>query len=350
MGHSGLSGSSSLSPSSEVILRNTSLLDGDLLLVRAPADELTQHLEHTIDLLQVEAGLPYSKCRDKVMLGELEHHYSTAIIFLPREKALLRLLLEQVAAHADKIWLVGPKDHGIAGAKKVLQDYGTVSQLDVARHCRLFQISTDGIASKPLADYETTITIDIEAGDTGNTYTSLTLKSYPGVFSHGSLDAGTQLLLEHLPKQYDNVLDFGCGCGVISAFIGKRYDVNISAVDTSALAVRATQATLKANELVGDVVQAHSLDVFIAKKQRFDSIVSNPPFHAGKKDIDFTAVRTLVEQSSRCLKKGGTLTIVANAFLPYHDLLEQHFGEVKVLADNRKFKVYLAKHARRHAN
>ncbi|MNP78368.1 Ribosomal RNA small subunit methyltransferase C [compost metagenome] len=43
---------------------------------------------------------------------------------------------------------------------------------------------------------------------------------------------------------------------------------------------------------------------------------------------------------------GGRLRIVANAFLPYPDILDATFGSHEVLAQNGRFKVYQATVAR----
>ncbi|SSY93612.1 Ribosomal RNA small subunit methyltransferase C [Aggregatibacter aphrophilus] len=72
---------------------------------------------------------------------------------------------------------------------------------------------------------------------------------------------------------------------------------------------------------------------------KFDLIISNPPFHDGI-DTAYTAVNELIKQAKWHLKTGGELRIVANAFLPYADWLDQHFGDHEVLAKNNKFKVY----------
>ncbi|MDE1082344.1 methyltransferase, partial [Klebsiella pneumoniae] len=41
--------------------------------------------------------------------------------------------------------------------------------------------------------------------------------SIPGVFNHGELDAGTKMLLENAPNvKSGQVLDFGCGAGLIA--------------------------------------------------------------------------------------------------------------------------------------
>lgn len=50
----------------------------------------------------------------------------------------------------------------------------------------------------------------------------------------------------------------------------------------------------------------------------------------------------MIFQAPKYLKKGGRLRIVANAFLPYPDMLDKAFGSHEVLAKTGKFKVYQA--------
>jgi 16S rRNA (guanine1207-N2)-methyltransferase len=75
--------------------------------------------------------------------------------------------------------------------------------------------------------------------------------------------------------------------------------------------------------------------------ERFDLIISNPPFHQ-EREIDYGAAGRLIAEASGHLTKGGKLVLVANAFLPYAVPLERAFGTFDVLADNRRFKVYRA--------
>ncbi|GHK19201.1 hypothetical protein ECZU08_21710 [Escherichia coli] len=44
----------------------------------------------------------------------------------------------------------------------------------------------------------------------------------------------------------------------------------------------------------------------------------------------------------RHLNSGGELRIVANAFLPYPDVLDETFGFHEVIAQTGRFKVYRA--------
>ena len=54
-------------------------------------------------------------------------------------------------------------------------------------------------------------------------------------------------------------------------------------------------------------------------------IISNPPFHDGMQ-TSLDAAQTLIRGAVRHLNSGGELRIVANAFLPYPDVLDETFG------------------------
>ncbi|CAK8743902.1 Ribosomal RNA small subunit methyltransferase C [Sodalis praecaptivus] len=84
-------------------------------------------------------------------------------------------------------------------------------------------------------------------------------------------------------------------------------------------------------------------DVYSAISGRFDMIISNPPFHDGMQ-TNLKAAETLIRGALDHLRIGGELRIVANAFLPYPDLLDAVFGNHQVLAQNGRFKVYQAFH------
>jgi len=137
-----------------------------------------------------------------------------------------------------------------------------------------------------------------------------------------------------------DVLDIGCGAGVIGSYIQKHHPkTKLVMTDIHAMALKSAQRTLRENQLQGTVLAS---DVFSHVEGKFDLIISNPPFHDGI-DTAYTAVNELIKQTKWHLKAGGELRIVANAFLPYPNLLDSAFGKHEVVAKSTKFKVYSAR-------
>src|SRR5690606_27540716 len=90
-------------------------------------------------------------------------------------------------------------------------------------------------------------------------------------------------------------------------------------------------------------------DVAAGLPDRYDVIVSNPPFHgpgrAARPDIG----RAFIAAAARALVPGGTLWLVANRQLPYEQALGEGFAEVQTLAQERGFKVVRARRAGRRS-
>lgn len=259
-----------------------------------------------------------------------------AVLFWPKSHALGEWWLLWLCANlppGTPLQLVGENQGGIKRVLKVLAALGLgCRKRDSARRCTLFETRLDRVGMEPEAAWSR-----FEAE-------GLTLVSHPGVFGHGKLDEGTRLLLEQLeqalpgPEQALDVLDVGCGDGVISAWLARRGHA-VTAVDVSDFAVQATRRTLAANGLAGQVLAS---DVYAALgEQRFAVIVSNPPFHR-ERNIDYGPAGRLMREAPGRLQPGGKLLMVGNAFLPYPDLLEDAFGSFDTLADNRRFRVYRA--------
>lgn len=226
--------------------------------------------------------------------------------------------------------VVGEHQGGIKRVPKILSELGMrCDKLDNARRCSLFATRTVAM-EQPDTAWQT-----FEAWD-------LKLVSHPGVFGHGKVDEGTRLMLDSieasLPKKPLSVLDMGCGDGIISAWLAARGH-QVTAVDVSAFAVEACRRTLAANQLSGRVLES---DIYSALGgEQFDLIVSNPPFHQ-EREITYGPSARLISEAPNHLSAKGQLVLVANAFLPYPDVLESTFGGFETLADNRRFKVYRA--------
>jgi len=266
--------------------------------------------------------------------------YQWVILNLPRQKALLRMMLECAAALLAKdgvLWLAGENKAGIKSADKLLKSYfNQVTKLDNARHCTLYEAgkALSQQVFDPLS-YREEWPLDCQA-------TPIRVTSYPGVFAHGRIDAGTALLLDTLAETRieGDVLDFACGAGVIGACIAAGHKhTNVTLLDSSALALRACEETLATNHLSGTVLASDGLSELSGS---FDLIVSNPPIHAGVKTDNHLSMR-LLDSVHEHLNPGGMLMMVANVHLPYEKWLSKRFRHCSERTANDNYKVILAK-------
>ena len=266
--------------------------------------------------------------------------YKWIILNLPRQKALLDMMLNCAAsllAEDGVLWLAGENKAGIKSALKRLKLYfGQVRKLDNARHCTLYEAGKTLTASSfdPIL-YRQEWQLTCKPAE-------ITIASYPGVFAHGRLDAGTALLLETLAtlKPEGDVLDFACGAGLIGVCISANHPHSrVTLLDTSALALRASEETLVANQLAGSVLASDGLTEV---ENSFDFIISNPPIHAGIK-TDNRLSQRLLESAYDHIRPGGMLVLVANIHLPYENWLLQRFRQCTELSANKHFKVIAAK-------
>ena len=266
--------------------------------------------------------------------------YKWVILNLPRQKALLNMLLDCAAgvmARDGVLWLAGENKAGIKSADKLLKlHFGQLRKLDNARHCTLYEASNalNRHPFNPLTyRQEWALSCD---------HAGINVTSYPGVFAHGRLDAGTALLLGALAGMNleGDVLDFACGAGLIGACIAASHpQTRVTMLDNNALALRACEETLAANQLNGAVLASDGLSEL---KGRFDLVVSNPPIHAGVKTDSRLGMR-LLESVHDHIRPGGMLIMVANVHLPYENWLSQKFRRFNELAANGNYKVIVAK-------
>lgn len=266
--------------------------------------------------------------------------YDWIIVNLPRQKALLAMLLDCATAMLSNdgvLWLAGENKAGIKSADKLLKKhFRHVRKLDNARHCSLYEASErlDQNGFNP-GTYREQWTVDYADS-------RIRVLSYPGVFAHGRLDKGTALLLDVLPKVDLNgdILDFACGAGVIGACIAAHHTgTRLTLLDSSALALEASRETLEANGLHGTTLASDGLS---GVDESYDVIVSNPPIHAGIKTDNHLGMR-LLEQVQEHIRPGGRLILVANVHLPYEQWLKKRFKRLIELAADDNFKVIMAK-------
>jgi 16S rRNA (guanine1207-N2)-methyltransferase len=261
------------------------------------------------------------------------------VLGLPRQKALLAMLLECAASLLTKdgsLWLAGENKAGIKSADKLLKNcFAQTRKLDNARHCTLYE------ATLPRQQRPFISSSFREEWPIPGLHRDIKAISYPGVFAHGRLDKGTAVLLEVLSGMdiSGDILDFGCGAGVIGASIAaSNPNTNITFLDINALALFACNETLLANGLSGSVLASDGL----AEVQgSFDLVITNPPIHAGVKTDNRLSIRLMAEIHQH-IKPGGQLFMVANRHLPYENWLLQDFHNIIELFSNDHFKVISA--------
>jgi len=348
----------SLSNPSQLLLRNSELLIAESpLLINLPEDgfidaysklhsprEISCFNTNYIDYQAVNIKHAGTSTQTIQPVFSAEYQSETChdlvIIAFPKSKAELNFTLAMIAHcinEATKILLVGEKKGGIQSTPKLTKEFFSHCQkIDAARHCLLFA----GLA-KPekltiafnLADWFKEYQITVEGVE-------LIIASLPGVFSQQKLDVGTALLLSNLPnKMAGKVLDFGCGAGVISCFIGKKFTgIQLSLLDVSALALASAQKSLALNNLQGHVFPSNSLSKV---NEKYHHVVSNPPFHQGVK-THYQASEDFLAGINKKLNNKADITIVANSFLRYQPIMQENIGNTRVITKAQGFTIYQA--------
>ena len=79
--------------------------------------------------------------------------------------------------------------------------------------------------------------------------TDLSFYTDSGVFSKHGVDFGTRSLLSSLQNIHGDVLDFGCGYGVIGIYLKKVFDVNVDRVDINKRSIDLAKKNARLNNV-----------------------------------------------------------------------------------------------------
>ncbi|QOL26040.1 class I SAM-dependent methyltransferase [Thalassotalea sp. LPB0316] len=339
----------SVANTSQLLLKNLSLLKATKpLFINLPADafidEYKREYPHAqLSFFNSHYG-EYLAHQAKQHPCQFSHYYQAneihdlIIIAFPKSKAELGYTLAMLNEVTDQntiIYFVGEKNSGVKSVEKLAKNYLHGCQKDdAARHCLLFSGCYKAQA-KPfdVDEWFVQYPLDIK-GKTIQIY------ALPGVFSQERLDVGTKLLLEYLPDYTGKkVLDFGCGAGVIGAYIASSYPSSTLALaDVSALALASAKQTFAANQLKGKFIATDSMSNIT---DLFDAVISNPPFHQGLK-THYQATERFLSEIAKHIKVKGSLTIVANSFLKYQPIIASKFISVEQAVKANGFTVYHA--------
>ncbi|MDB4939757.1 MAG: rRNA methyltransferase [Candidatus Doudnabacteria bacterium] len=332
----------------QLLLRSIGLIKGDNILIVGLSEK--EALNEITDLLKTVPTVFNFDYYAFKKLGEQEPKnlfgawyqpkklHDTAIIYLPKSEALIEMLFSIINGALipkGKVYVVGQNKAGIKSQTETIEKYiGPIEYKDAARHSVIYQSSLTQavLPNNSLENWVQKFMLEISD-------VSLEVVSLPGVFSHGRLDDGTKMLLETLPRfENEKILDWGSGAGVIGAFIKKTSpNIEIDMVDSNALAVEASRLTMEENGF--ETERVWTSDIFSDVKDKYDYILSNPPFHKGI-ETNYDVSAKFIAEAKNHLRPGGKIRIVANTFLGYRPLLKKAFGNLTVINENNSYRVY----------
>jgi len=337
-------------PTTLVLERNFDQLDPTLpvLLINPPAEDdfslFADPCVSTCDyrVYRTQSARANMKERCRFGLESLGQRFEQVVIYMPKAKAELRLILDYACCHLGEdanIFLVGEKRSGIESvAKKLVKEFEG-HKIDSAKHCQLWMLQLPACPETfCLSGYFTQYAFSLSGA-------SLTLAALPGVFSFERLDEGTGLLLESLTNGglknvQGRTLDFACGNGVIGLFTKVLHpEIDLEMVDSNWLALACAQKSAELNEIKARIYPS---DGWSDVEGRVDAVLTNPPFHQGV-DTEYLTTERFIRESKDKLTRYSPLLLVANRFLKYPDHIEHALGSCETVNQTGKFNVYLAR-------
>ena len=164
----------------------------------------------------------------------------------------------------------------------------------------------------------------------------------PNVESHIFRLPGIHFRKYGIPCSHETkILDFGCGYGAVGISIAKQYKPGLVVMsDINQRAIKLAGMNAKAYGLKNVSIISSGCFENIDKKQRFDTILLNPPQSAGRKLCD-----RMIEESRHYLKKTGFLQVVARhnkGGKEFEKKMKGVFGNCKTIAKSAGYRVYVS--------
>jgi len=135
--------------------------------------------------------------------------------------------------------------------------------------------------------------------------TDFRFKTDNGVFSKDKLDFGTRFMLETIPinELHGDILDLGCGYGVVSIILSRFVNANFDGVDVNRRALHLCEMNMALNH--SNSINFFESDTYDNITKKYDYIITNPPIRAGKE-----VVYKMLGEAKTHLKENGTLYFV----------------------------------------
>ncbi len=168
--------------------------------------------------------------------------------------------------------------------------------------------------------------------------------SLPGIYGWNKVDRGSELLVGTLPQLEGPGADLGAGYGYLSYKVLSLSDrvTSLTLVEADQRALTCARENLEPWKAVCDFLWLDATSPECRHRlNRLSWIVMNPPFHAGSQ-ADVELGHGFIKTAATSLEPGGTLFIVANAFLGYENVLQSNFTRVDRVLTQDGFKVFHA--------
>lgn len=272
--------------------------------------------------------------------------YPLVLVLPPRQREEARALLAravQLVAPGGIVVAAMTNNEGAKSGEADLKQLAGLAGTLTKFHCRTFW-------TRPVAERtDETLLTQWTALDAPRRIEGGRFLSRPGVFAWNRIDPASALLVDCLPNDIaGHGADLGAGWGFLSLSLLERCP-GITALDLYEAEARALAL---AKENLGDATSSARLDfrwhdVTDGLPERYDFIVSNPPFHTQSRADRPDIGQRFITAAAAALKPGGRLWLVANRHLPYEQTLNESFGDVRVAGERDGFKVIAAIKARR---
>ena len=264
--------------------------------------------------------------------------FPLVLVLPPRQREEARALMAQavrLAAPGGSVVAAMPNNEGARSGEADLKQLAGLGGALTKYHCRTFW-------TRPLgAEVDAALCGAWAALDAPREIAPGVL-SRPGVFAWDRVDAASALLAGHLPRDLRGAAaDLGAGWGYLSMALLDA-SPGITSVDLYEAEARALALARDNLGALDTAAQRgfhwHDVTTGLPAGQRYDVIVSNPPFHAQGRDGLPAIGQRFIEVAAQALRPRGRLLMVPTRHLPYELALAQGFAQVRTLAERNGFK------------